>query len=408
VVHTPFDGLTPTRVLWVSTTGSLKGNGSAASPFLTLQQAVDHATPGTAIMVKAGTYVGNTLIKQDLSGTSTAPIWIVSADGPQAAHLVAANNTTAVLGGGGVANIMVEGFHITGGRNGIQFSQDGFTYTKMINNIVVAGNHIDGAVEDGVKANGGTGVYVLDNTIDNGEGQQGVDFVAVNNGVIANNLIDHTTGSAAIFVKGGSTADVISGNYIHDVPGDGIGVGYHMGDIPFRPGYSAYEASGIKVTGNEITGAQGRAVVAVGAVASTISGNYLGTNGAHYTVAVNADSLVTASVAHVLYSSNLTITDNTLASAKLEFMATAGNTTGVVFQDNTVGATFTGHVGPQPVIPPSVAGLTNVSATSHAAVHAASSDAAPLHDATVDSSSELQSLMDALHTPLHGADHILF
>jgi hypothetical protein len=344
--QTPFQGLTPTRVLWVSTTGSAKGDGSAANPYLTLQQAVDHATPGTAIMVRAGSYVGNTQITMQHSGTATAPIWIVSADGPGQAHLTAASNNSAVLGGGGVSNIVVEGFHVSGGLNGIQFSQDGYTFTKMIDNIVVQDNTVDGAVQDGIKANGGFHVYVLDNTITNGEGQQGVDFVAVNDGVISNNEISHITGSAGLFVKGGSTGDVISNNYIHDVAGDGIGVGYHMGDLPFMPGYTGYEASNILVQGNEVVNAAGRAVAAVGAVDSTITGNSLATTGAHYEIAVTADNLTLGGVAHTFYSRDLTIAGNDLASSSREISVTAGNGTGLASHDNVVGGVFSGHVGP--------------------------------------------------------------
>jgi Ca2+-binding RTX toxin-like protein len=333
---TPFDGLTPSRFLWVSTHGSLTGDGSSAHPFLTLQQAVNVATPGTAIMVKAGTYVGNTLIQKWISGTSHAPIWIESADGPQAAHLIGASQGAAVIGGGGVSNIIVQGFWVSGGRNGIQFSQDGFTYTKMINNIVVEGNLIDGALQDGIKANGGFNVYVLNNTITNGEGDQGIDFLAINNSLIAGNEIARITGSSAIYAKGGSTNDVIANNYIHDVVGDGIGMGDHMGSIPWMPGFTGYEVRNLLVIGNRVEVVGGRALAAVGAVQSDAIDNYLSNTGVDHVVNVSADTLPSGPV---LWSRDLTISDNIFDTAYKQLWVDPGNNHDLVFSGNVA----TGH-----------------------------------------------------------------
>lgn len=47
---TLFAGAQPIRYIYVSPTGSDKGDGTAASPYATIQKAVNAATPGTAVM----------------------------------------------------------------------------------------------------------------------------------------------------------------------------------------------------------------------------------------------------------------------------------------------------------------------------------------------------------------------
>jgi Ca2+-binding RTX toxin-like protein len=339
LTSTPFAGLAPSRLLWVSASAKPGGDGSLRYPFNTLQAGVDAATPGTAVMVRAGTYVGNTLIQKDEGGTPSAPIWIISADGPQAAHLVGSDPTSAVLGGGGVSNLLVEGFWISGGRNGIQFSQDGFSYTKVINNVVIQGNLIEGALQDGIKANGGFNVYVLNNTIRNGEGDQGIDFLAVNNSVIAGNEVSNITGSSAIYAKGGSTNDLIADNYIHDVANDGIGMGDRMGAIPFMPGYTGYEVKNLLVVGNHVENVGGRALVAVGAVQSQAIDNYLSSNSNH-TILVTSDVLPDGTV---LRSSDLTISTNILGGGPKFLTVDPGNGQGLVYANNaTTGAATVG------------------------------------------------------------------
>jgi hypothetical protein len=353
-----FDGMKPTRVLWVSPTGPAKGaTGTATSPFPTIQAAVDHATPGTAIMVKAGTYNGTVLFKQENSGTATAPIWLISADGPQKAHIVAPTHGAAAIGGGGVSNIVVEGFWVTGGKNGIQFSQDGFTFTKMISNIVVAGNLIEGAQQDGIKANGGSNVYIHDNVIRNGEADQGIDFVAVNNSSITNNEIYGITGSTGIFAKGGSTNDLIANNYIHDIVNDGISMGNKMGDDPWMPGYTGYEAKNLTVTGNQVVNVGGRALIVDGAINSVVSGNYLATNGKYFTIDVKADVSPINGVMTTMLSKNVNITGNTLGPTTKAVNFNPGYGSSVTTTSNITSTHWTGSAGAHAVIMPNIVGV---------------------------------------------------
>jgi hypothetical protein len=184
----PFSGAVPRRYIWVDDNARSGGDGSKAHPLNSIQTALAKAKPGTAVMVKAGEYHTNVKILRDKDGTADAPIWLMSADGPGAAHIIATNPNDAAIQGGGVQNFIVDGFRITGGKNGIQFSQNGSDYTDMIANIVIRNNIIENPVEDGVKANGGHGIYVLNNKIVGGC-DEGIDFVTIIGGVISGNEV---------------------------------------------------------------------------------------------------------------------------------------------------------------------------------------------------------------------------
>ena len=67
MLEIPFEDSSPSRILYVSPTGSATGSGSQTDPLLTIQAAVNLATPGTTIMVAAGTYAEN--VKINVSGT---------------------------------------------------------------------------------------------------------------------------------------------------------------------------------------------------------------------------------------------------------------------------------------------------------------------------------------------------
>ena len=91
------DGLVPSLVLHVDPTGSdSTGDGSAASPYATIERAAQDAVPGTAIELAPGNHAVDQYVA-DLHGTASAPIWIGGASGQpkpvlsggvQALHLV--------------------------------------------------------------------------------------------------------------------------------------------------------------------------------------------------------------------------------------------------------------------------------------------------------------------------------
>jgi len=280
----PFAGKVPNRYLWVDASAPDGGDGSAEHPLNSIQHALAKAKPGTAVMVKAGDYVGNVNIVRTADGTPDAPIWLISADGPGKAHVIATDQGAAAIGGGGIQNFIVDGFWTTGGKNGIQFSQNGFDFTDTIANIVVRNNRIDNPVEDGVKANGGENVYVINNTITGGK-DEGIDFVAISHGVISHNEVSGNTGtSAAIFAKGGSQYIRIADNYVHDVTADGISVGGYSNYYRDMPEDARdFLANHVLVEGNRVENVGRRPLAFYGAGNAEARDNYLVANDKYFT-----------------------------------------------------------------------------------------------------------------------------
>jgi Ca2+-binding RTX toxin-like protein len=269
----PFQDATPTRFIYVSATGNNAGNGSIDQPYRTIQAAVDRATPGTAIMVREGVYIENVKLPSNGGGTVSAPIWLVSADGVGAAKVVAATATKSTIYGFGTDNYVVANFAVEGGKNGIQFSLSGTNFANTVQNIVVKGNIVTNSLEDGVKISQGINVHVIDNKI-SGSRDQGIDFVAVNNSVIARNEVFDIKSYSAVYAKGGSTDVLIEDNYIHHVAVDGIGAGGWTEPQYMWPGARDYEARNITIRGNVVEDVGKRAVNVLGAQNTVITDNF--------------------------------------------------------------------------------------------------------------------------------------
>lgn len=348
VSEVAFANTSPTTIIHVSTDAAAGGDGSLDHPYATIQAAVTAARPGTAIYVHAGAYVENVKIPWNASGTADAPIWLVSADGPQAATIVAASDDKPTIQALGVDNYVIKNFAIVGGYDGIQFNQSGSDFTNYVNNVVIQGNVISGSVEDGIKVGQANNVYVLDNVVHDIATEEGIDFVGVRNGVIARNEIYnlHNT-TAAIFAKGGSTDITIADNDIHDVTGDGISAGGWTGEAYVLPG-ADYEAKNVDVIGNKVVNV-GKVPVSVhGAVDVSITDNYLVSNTrTPWGVYVSTGNPY---VETVRYSSDVTVSNNTLIGAKTIIRIDAGNGTDVIATgDNNSGVAWSGDVGPDAV-----------------------------------------------------------
>jgi hypothetical protein len=134
-----------TETLHVSTAGSDGNSGSAASPFRTVQRAVDAASPGTTVLVHAGTYQGVVTLRG--SGTADRPKTLASAgDGrvvltashapePCNDHQPAFSRT--VMMPAGVDHWTVRGFTIDGGIN--LFGKDSYSAYRYLDERVRSG-----------------------------------------------------------------------------------------------------------------------------------------------------------------------------------------------------------------------------------------------------------------------------
>ncbi len=341
---TLFSNATPTKFLYVSANASPGGNGSEARPFATIQAAVNAATPGTAILVQTGTYVENVKLPSNGGGTVDKPIWLISADGPGAAKIVAADNSKSTVYGLGTDNYVVSQFAIDGGKNGIQFSLSGTNFNNTCRNIVVDGNIITNSREDGVKISQAINVHVTNNTISKC-GDQGIDFVAVNNSVIANNDVSLINSYAAVYAKGGSTNVQITKNYIHNVAGDGICAGGYTDPAYMWPGIK-YEAKNVSITGNYVEDVGRRPVNILGAQSTLVQGNFLDATPNYYTV-INLGQGSPA-MSPRQFSFDTVIQDNVITRRGGHVYAEPGNEAGLVVSGNVFGLTMDLDVGPRP------------------------------------------------------------
>jgi Ca2+-binding RTX toxin-like protein len=302
-----FESAVPTNTIWVSNSGSDSNPGGETSPFKTIQAAVKAAKPGTAIMVKEGTYTENV----DLlgrSGTADKPIWIVSADGPGAANIVAASASKPVMFGYGISNVVIKGFELIGGTEGIKLTQSGNTLTKLVNSVVIEDNIVHGQSNDGIKTAQTLNTAIVGNTVYDIKTQEGIDNVYMRNGVVANNEVYDVRGLSGIVVKAGSSNVKILNNYLHQVP-DGILVGGFSTDQgTIFPAGLKYEAKNLLVQGNMVVDASKHALNAYGAVDSLIMQNSLAN--------VSKVSVINASTDNLGYvSTGLQLVDNIVSKS---------------------------------------------------------------------------------------------
>jgi serralysin len=301
------------------------------------------ATPGTAIMVKAGTYTEN--VKFNSSGLPDAPISLVSADGPGAAKIVPGSGSpSATICAFGEENIVISGFDVSGGKrldNGIQFGQSGSDFSDLTANIVIKDNIVHDTMKDGIKVSQGDYIYVVDNTCSRA-GDQGVDFVAVNNSVIARNNVSNITGTMALFAKGGSTNVLIAQNHVSNVAVDGIGVGGWTDPKFMRPGFTGWQAKNVTVIDNYVEGVGKRPLNILGAQDSEIVHNFLKSNpNYYYIVSISPDNLVPPT-----NCKNLVLKENVFDRAEHWLQVMPGQNTGLQLVDNTFDGLFQGQTGP--------------------------------------------------------------
>lgn len=175
-----------------------------------IASAINNANAGDRILVPAGTYLGGGWIER--RGTASAPITIVSVDGPRRAIIQGGNETLRV---GNSAYLVFDGFEVRNSSdNAVHI--DGSRYITL-RNMYVHDAGIDG---DAIKVNQSDHITIESSEIARpgrrsapGENpyQECVDFVNVDDSVIRDNFI-HDGGSMLAFVKGGSRNTVIERN----------------------------------------------------------------------------------------------------------------------------------------------------------------------------------------------------
>jgi len=341
-----FSNVTPTRYLWVSPTGNNANSGSESAPLRSIQTALDKATPGTAVMVKAGTYDGN--VRFYNSGTPDAPIQLVSADGAGKATIRATDQSVSTVKGLGVHDIVVKGFTVDGASNsnGIQFSQQGSDFSKLVKNVVIRDNTVLSSGQDSIKISQADKIWVVNNHT-KGSGGQGIDFVATNDSVLAYNHIEGVTSDNALTVKGGSTRVLVEGNLVHDADVDAIKIGGWTGVEFFRPGYDTYEAKDIQVIGNEVHSVGQRALMFIGAQNAVATNNFLHPENSYGATV----ELARSSMYHDVFNTkNITLKDNVFETTNW-LRVNSGQGEGLVNTSNDTDGVWSGTAGSMPTSP---------------------------------------------------------
>lgn len=253
-----FEGIEPTRVLHVAADAAPGGDGSAAAPFRTIEEASIVAQPGDAIRLGPGTHPTDQFVN-NLRGTAEAPIWIGGEPG----------ETRPVIEGGvealhltGPAYVVVHDLEITGQTaNGINVD-DGAQLTDE-----TAAHHVaivrvnvhdvgTGGNNDCIKLSGVRDVAVYDSVIARcGAGGSGVDHVGCHRSVVARNVFDGAM-STGVQVKGGSTDVDVRQNKFRIAGARAVNLGGSTGFEYFRPPLSTTapnaEARRIRVFNNVV------------------------------------------------------------------------------------------------------------------------------------------------------------
>ncbi len=188
---------------------AVQGIDVAVSPGSSIVGAINAASPGDRILVRAGTYPGGGWIER--SGTAGAPITVVSIDGPRAAVIQGGGEALRV---GASAYLIFDGFEVRG-------STDNAVHIDNSNHITLRNlyAHDAGPNGDVVKVNQSNNIVVERSELarpgprPSGENpyQECLDFVDVDDSAIRDNFI-HDGGSMLMFVKGGSRNTIIERN----------------------------------------------------------------------------------------------------------------------------------------------------------------------------------------------------
>ncbi|MFO7563152.1 MAG: hypothetical protein R6X02_10955 [Enhygromyxa sp.] len=258
-------GKTPTAEIHVATTGANDPDcGAEASPCATIQHAANLASPGTAVVIHAGTYPGGSYIA-NLTGTEEAPIWIGGAEG----------EARPVIDGGGQALHLTQARYVVihdlevanSTQNGIN-ADDGGNYAdpEAARFIVFRDLYIhdvgSGGNQDCLKLSGLDDYWVLDSEFARcGGGGSGsaVDHVGCHGGLIHGNYFhDLSQGGSAVQCKGGAADIEIRANVFEDGGHRGVNMGGSTGFEYFRPPLADnapnVEARDIRVIANSFRG----------------------------------------------------------------------------------------------------------------------------------------------------------
>jgi Ca2+-binding RTX toxin-like protein len=349
--YVPFTGAKPTEHLWVSPTGNDSNSGSSSAPFKTISAAMAKADPGTAVMVKAGSYTDSIRMK---SGTTDKPVWLVSADGEGAAKITGSSPNKPVVYGFGNDNMVIKGLEIIGGMDGIKFTQSGERLVNLVDNVVIQDTVIHGQKVDGIKIAQSNNAVVVGNTIYDTKGNdEGIDIFYTKKGIVAHNQIENIQGLAAIALKAGTENVKVMYNDIADVQRGIVVGGWAGGNGENWPVNVGWQAKNIHVEGNLIQNTSKWAVLTMGAIDSTITKNAFLPNNVYPTVAATGADNYGWHSENIKFIDNIVQKDNWLGDGSKAVTVNTGNVKTGSFDESKVGPDGLGFraSAPAPVSP---------------------------------------------------------
>ncbi len=345
-----------TKEIWVSPNGSNSGAGTKASPYKTIQQAINNADPGTVIKVKAGTYRETIEINRGVNGdlknlTDAKDLKIVSVDGKGAAVIDGskANDSDSTVTMNEMSHVTIDGFHIVSNPRS---TKDGGGI-KVIGNpsgakgnpskdIEITDNTFSGKGVSMIKISMTRDVEIEGNSFRGNASLNFIDMVTVWDSKIAGN--DFTgTARVGITMKAGSQDNLVQKNFFDFATGGGGegqaavlvgGVGHsRLGRDPLPSNFDGFEAKDILVVQNVILSHTDAGVMFQGGINSVVRDNLLGATGGTATKSAFAPSKNNES-----NSGNNKIIDNILLDVNKVHGVVEGQGKGTIVANNKPGS----------------------------------------------------------------------
>lgn len=253
-----FVSLSPTAAtsatIWVDPVrGSDAAPGTRTGPLRSLTTAWRRlpaiAREPVTIELRAGDYRGlSPVYWENRSGRARAPIVIRSFDGRGRARLPGVNIY-------GVSHLGFRGVHFADGGDVVHCERcRGFSLDR----VTARGR----GAQETIKINQSRGIRITNSRI-GGAGDNAIDFVAVEDGLIRRNLI-YGAGDWCAYAKGGSVDIVVTGNHFTRCGIGGFSAGQGTGFQFMERPWLHYEAVGVLVQGNTVTETEGAAFAVQG------------------------------------------------------------------------------------------------------------------------------------------------
>jgi hypothetical protein len=249
------------RTLHVAPGGNDGNDGSEGSPFATIDAAIDEASPGTRVLVHAGSYGPFSI--DNVHGEPGRPIAIEG----EGEVVIEARGEPAIIRGSDPSYVVLEGLRLEGAETHGMNIDDGGSYDSPAHHVVLRALVIPSAGtgdnHDCIKLSGVDDFWVLDSDVADCDRGEIIDMVGSHRGVIANNYF-HDTVQSGVQTKGGSSDTIIAGNLFEDIPSRAVMAGGSTGLPYIRPLDATAEGARIRIIGNVFVrvGAEGGAPVA--------------------------------------------------------------------------------------------------------------------------------------------------